>query len=64
MANLLNDHFISVGPKLNEQMTPGREMHVTANVDEASFNFNLVDINEVAKLLQGLSASKSCGVAS
>ncbi len=42
MANILNDHFVTVGLKLSEQMAPGRVMHVSANVGDSSFDFNMV----------------------
>ncbi len=62
MADTLNEHFVNVGPKLSESMPPGRHMEVRANVDETSFTFTQIRVGEVAKLIRGLSASKSCGV--
>ena len=62
MANLMNEHFVTIGPKLNNAMAAGRELVPRTNDQDTSFHFMPIESEEVAKLLGGLSASKSCGV--
>ena len=62
MANLLNDHFVTVGPKLSTNLPPGMAMHMQVNDPESSFLFEQISPEDVSKQLRGLSASKLCRV--
>ncbi len=62
MADELNKHFISVGPKLSEKFDNNDINDEIINDPMTSFHFKEVEYQEVLKLLQQLSPSKACGV--
>ncbi len=63
MANILNNHFTSIGPKLSANIPETDASHpIIINDENMSFAFKGVTYEEVRKILCALSPSKSCGV--
>ncbi len=62
IADILNEHFCNIGPKLAENIEGSNVFMRKHNVDDEHFGFNYVTIEEVAELINQLSPSKACGV--
>ena len=62
ISNILNNHFVTVGEKLTENMPKGADFEIHHNDPLTSFNLREIEYKEVYDMLKGISPSKACGV--
>ena len=62
IAEIMNDHFVTIGPKLSENFRDKIRIDTPENEDDRSFIFDEIKYEDVLKLLQELSPSKACRI--
>ncbi len=62
IANVLNEHFSSIGPKLAESITSDHTHDEFMSIHPPIFDLKQVDLKTVAEAIRDLKPSTSCGV--